>query len=161
MKIALIAAMTRQRVIGRDNQMPWHLPADLKHFKQLTLHKPVIMGRKTYESMGHALPKRRNFVLSLNPHYQLADAEVYASLEDIFAALHGEPEVMIIGGQTLFDKALVLADTLYLTFIDADIPGDTFFPEFDRKAWRLMAEEVHTADTANPYPYRFLTYCRL
>ena len=160
MRVSLIAAMTRQRVIGQGNRMPWHLPADLKHFKQLTLHKPVVMGRKTYESIGHALPKRRNMVLSSNKNLQLADAQVYTSLQDILDQLTAEPEVMIIGGQTLFDKTLPLADTLYLTLIDADIAGDTFFPEFRTQDWQLTDEETHKADVSNPYPYRFLTYCR-
>ena len=122
MKIAMIAAMANNRVIGKDNQMPWHMPADLAHFKRTTLGKPVIMGRKTYESIGRALPGRLNIVITTDTSYQLADAEVVNTIEDALsqAQQQAPDEVMIIGGGKIYSSLLTKADRLYLTLIDLD-----------------------------------------
>ncbi|QFI53483.1 type 3 dihydrofolate reductase [Aeromonas simiae] len=161
MKIAMIAAMARDRVIGRDNAMPWHLPADLAHFKQVTMGKPILMGRRTFESIGRPLPGRRNLVISSNPSYAPAGVEVVDSIEAAFAALAGSPEVMVIGGGRLYGQLLELADTLYLTHIELTVEGDTRFPDYHQLSWRQVAEEAHQPDERNPYAYRFETLERL
>lgn len=165
MKIAMIAAMAGDRIIGANNKMPWHLPADLKHFKACTLGKPVVMGRKTYESIGKALPGRPNIVVTGQADYQLDDASVVTSLEEALdEAAHqagDAEEIMIIGGGTLYEALMDRADTLYLTFIDADFDGDTRFPDFtERGQWQEVACETHDADDKNPYPYQFVTLTR-
>ncbi len=129
MRIAMIAAMANNRVIGKDNQMPWHLPADLKHFKKVTLGKPVIMGRKTYQSIGKALPGRRNIVISRQSGALSTDADWVQSIELALALVQHEAEVMIIGGAEIYRQVLPLADTLYITDIDLTVEGDAFFPD--------------------------------
>ncbi|MDO2948417.1 type 3 dihydrofolate reductase [Aeromonas simiae] len=161
MKIAMIAAMARDRVIGRDNAMPWHLPADLAHFRQVTMGKPILMGRRTFESIGRPLPGRRNLVISSNPDYAPAGVEVVDSIEAAFAALAESPEVMVIGGGRLYGQLLELADTLYLTHIELTVEGDTRFPDYHQLSWRQVAEESHLPDERNPYAYRFETLERL
>tara|TARA_B100001059_G_C17689635_1_gene504229 strand:- start:5 stop:511 length:507 start_codon:yes stop_codon:yes gene_type:complete len=164
MKIAMIAAMAHERVIGADNDMPWHLPADLKHFKQITLGKPVVMGRKTYASIGKALPGRPNIVISSSTSLQLADADVVSSCDDAIekAATYltsDDDEIMIIGGGTLYEAFLARAQTLYLTEIDLAVDGDTYFPDYHaRGEWACTFEERHDADEKNPHRYRFLTF---
>ncbi len=157
-EIALIAAMANHRVIGMHNQMPWHLPADLKHFKAITLGKPIIMGRKTFESLGRALPGRDNLVVSRQTDYDAPGATVYANLENALSDVKHVPEIMVIGGAQLFEQALPLADRLYLTFIDLEVEGDTFFPEWDSAQWREVSREAHAADAHNPYAYTFITF---
>ncbi len=149
MRISIIVAMTRNRVIGRDGGMPWHLPADLKRFKELTMGKPIIMGRKTFESLPGVLPGRRHIVISRNPDYRPAGIEVVGSLDAALAAASDAAEVFVIGGADIFREALPRADRLYITLIDMDIAGDTFFPEFDVAAWREVASSVHVPDQAN------------
>lgn len=149
--------MTKNRVIGCNNQLPWHLPADLNRFKQLTLNKTVIMGRKTFESIGHALPERENIVITHQPHYLAKNCKIANSLENaIFQASHDE--IFIIGGQTIYEQALPLAHQLLVTLIDAAIEGDTFFPEIDKTKWQLIFKEKHLANEKNTYPYEFLIY---
>ena len=161
MKIAMIAAMAKQRVIGKDNQMPWHLPADLQHFKAVTLGKPVLMGRKTFESIGRPLPGRRNLVVSRTIPEETRGVEWFSSVELALAAVSGDSEVMVIGGGEIYRQCLPLADTLYLTEIDLMIDGDAYFPDYQQAAnWQLIAEQQHQADAANPYSYRFITLQR-
>ncbi len=160
MQISLIAAMTTNRVIGHNNQMPWHMPADLQHFKALTLHKPIVMGRNTFDSLGRALPKRRNIVLSRRGLVTTAPVEVFASLPAALAVVADEPEVIVIGGQTLYEQALPLAQRIYLTVIDAVLTGDAYFPDISAQEWLVVEEQAHPADTHNPYPYRFITWQR-
>ncbi|EKP0307590.1 type 3 dihydrofolate reductase [Aeromonas veronii] len=162
MKISMIAAMAHDRVIGKDNQMPWHLPADLAHFKRVTLGKPVLMGRKTFESIGRPLPGRRNLVISRNPDYQAEGIEVVGSVEAALALLAGcsVEELMVIGGGHLYAEMLPSADCLYLTQIDLAVEGDTRFPAFDDGQWQRIACESHPADEKNPHPYRFETWQR-
>lgn len=160
MKISMIAAMAHDRVIGKDNQMPWHLPADLAHFKRVTLGKPVLMGRKTFESIGRPLPGRRNLVISRNPDYQAEGIEVVGSVEAALALLAGSSveELMVIGGGHLYAEMLPSADCLYLTRIDLAVEGDTRFPAFDDGQWQRVDCESHPADEKNPHPYSFETW---
>ncbi|TNI55073.1 type 3 dihydrofolate reductase [Aeromonas veronii] len=162
MKISMIAAMAHDRVIGKDNQMPWHLPADLAHFKRVTLGKPVLMGRKTFESIGRPLPGRRNLVISRNPDYQAEGIEVVGSVEAALALLAGSSaeELMVIGGGHLYAEMLPSADCLYLTRIDLAVEGDTRFPAFDDGQWQRVDCESHPADEKNPHPYSFETWQR-
>lgn len=156
MRIAMIAAMANNRVIGKDNQMPWHLPADLKHFKKVTLGKPVIMGRKTYQSIGKALPGRRNIVISRQGDAQSTDADWVQSVEQALALVQHEAEVMIIGGAEIYRQVLPMADTLYITDIDLTVEGDAFFPDYQAAGrWYESASERHQADAQNPHPYQF------
>ncbi|XEI32006.1 type 3 dihydrofolate reductase [Aeromonas veronii] len=162
MKISMIAAMARDRVIGKDNQMPWHLPADLAHFKRLTLGKPVLMGRKTFESIGRPLPGRRNLVISRNPGYQAEGIEVVGSVEAALALLASSSvaELMVIGGGHLYAEMLPSADCLYLTQIDLAVEGDTRFPVFDDGQWLRIDSESHPADEKNPHSYCFESWQR-
>ncbi|MCF7717366.1 type 3 dihydrofolate reductase [Aeromonas jandaei] len=162
MKISMIAAMAHDRVIGKDNQMPWHMPADLAHFKRVTLGKPVLMGRKTFESIGRPLPGRRNLVISRNPGYQADGIEVVGSVEAALALLADNEvaEVMVIGGGHLYAELLPKADCLYLTRIELMVEGDTRFPAFADEQWQCVEREVHQADEKNPHPYSFETWLR-
>lgn len=157
MTIALIAAMDKNRVIGYQNKLPWHLPADLKHFKELTLGKPILMGRKTFESIGKPLPNRQNIVLTNDTEFSAPGCQVIHDLEAVLEL----PELMVIGGAHLFLQLLPNASLLYLTFIDYDFKGDVFFPEFNKDEWQKVAEESHLADEKNPYAYKFITYERI
>lgn len=154
--LALIAALGRQRVIGYEGKMPWHLPADLAWFKRNTLGKPVIMGRNTWDSIGRALPERRNLVVSRDPQFQPNGAECFTSPQAALAAVADAPEVMVIGGAQIYQHFLPQATRLYLTLIDADFHGDTFFPEYQQAAWQEQQRYEHAADATNPYPYTFL-----
>ncbi|MCW0504247.1 type 3 dihydrofolate reductase [Aeromonas piscicola] len=163
MKISMIAAMAHDRVIGLDNQMPWHLPADLAHFKRVTLGKPVLMGRKTFESIGRPLPGRRNLVISRNPDYQADGVEVVDSVEAALALLadgQAVDELMVIGGGHLYGQLLPRADSLYLTRIDLAVAGDTRFPAFEEDEWHCVERESHEPDEKNPHPYCFETWQR-
>ncbi|MFQ2125575.1 type 3 dihydrofolate reductase [Aeromonas jandaei] len=162
MKISMIAAMAHDRVIGKDNRMPWHMPADLAHFKRVTLGKPVLMGRKTFESIGRPLPGRRNLVISRNPDYQAEGIEVVGSVEAALALLADNEvaEVMVIGGGHLYAELLPKADCLYLTRIELEVEGDTRFPAFADEQWQCVEREVHQADEKNPHPYSFETWLR-
>jgi dihydrofolate reductase len=166
MQISMIAAMANNRVIGADNAMPWHLPADLKHFKKITLGKPIIMGRKTYASIGKALPGRLNIVVSTDVNFRLADATVVHSCEQAIAvaaeycAEHkiDTPEVMIIGGGTIYKHFLAFCHRLYLTHIELEVDGDTYFPDYAANYdWQEIENETHQAEPPNPYVYRFIT----
>lgn len=157
MKIALVAAMANQNVIGLNNQMPWHMPADLAHFKQVTLGKPVIMGRKTYDSIGRLLPGRRNIIISRQRAPAQLAADWVHSVDDALALVADQPEVMIIGGAELYQQMLPRADRLYLTHIDFDTEGDAYFPHYQSDSdWRLVHSEEFTADSKNPHSYRFV-----
>ncbi|MCZ6559577.1 MAG: type 3 dihydrofolate reductase, partial [Gammaproteobacteria bacterium] len=135
MKISLILAMGRNRVIGRDNQLPWHLPADLAHFKATTMGKPILMGRKTWESIGKALPGRKNIVLTGQAGYTTDGATVVNSIDEAIAACESAEELMVIGGAGVYQAFLPRAQKIYLTQIDNDIEGDTFFPQLDEQEW--------------------------
>ncbi|WP_150538398.1 type 3 dihydrofolate reductase [Actinobacillus vicugnae] len=157
MKISLIVARTQNHVIGQNNQMPWHLPVDLAWFRQNTVGKPVIMGRKTYESIGRLLPKRANIILSRSA-FAVEGAYSATSLEqaiELAKTFTNVDEIMLIGGGELFKQAIPLADKLYLTEIQAEIEGDTFF-EFDEQNWQLVEEKWSDIDEQNPYQCRFM-----
>lgn len=161
MMISMIAAMAHDRVIGLDNQMPWHLPADLAHFKRVTLGKPVLMGRKTFESIGRPLPGRRNLVISRNSDYRADGVEVIDSVDAALVLLGNDvAELMVIGGGHLYGQLLPRADRLYLTRIDLAVEGDTRFPAFDEGDWSCIERESHQPDEKNPHPYRFETWQR-
>jgi len=156
MRIALIAALAENRVIGRDNQLPWRISADLKHFKALTMGKPIVMGRKTWESIGRPLPGRKNIVVTRDPAYQAEGCQVVHSIERALDVAGGSDEVMIIGGAGLYQQVLGRADRLYLTRVKAEVDGDTWFPEIDPQQWHEVARESHTADENNEYDYDFV-----
>ncbi len=156
--ISIIVAMANNRVIGKDNDMPWHLPADLKHFKSVTLGKPIIMGRKTYESIGRPLPGRQNIIVSRNSDYHIEGCDVVNSLEKAIELVKDVEEVMIIGGGKLYAQALTSADRLYLTFIDLDVDGDTQFPDYSTLDLREIKRERHARDENNPYDYEFVDF---
>jgi dihydrofolate reductase len=164
MKCALIVAMAENRTIGIDNKLPWYLPNDLKYFKQVTMGKPIIMGRKTYESIGKPLPGRTNIVITRNPDYQAEGIVVVNSLkqaldkaEDI-SFINGHDEVMVIGGAEIYNQGLESADRLYITHVHAEVEGDAFFPEVDWNDWQEQAREDFSAEGPNPYDYSFVVY---
>lgn len=156
--ISIIVAMANNRVIGKDNDMPWHLPADLKHFKDVTLGKPIIMGRKTYESIGRPLPGRKNIVLSRDTNFRLEGCDNVSSLEEALSLVDDVEEVMIIGGGHLYTQALSQADKLYLTFIDLDVDGDTQFPDYSHLNLDEIKRIKHHKDEKNPYDYQFVDF---
>lgn len=156
--IALVAAMDRNRVIGQDGKMPWHMPADLKHFRRLTKGHVVVMGRKTYESIGGPLRGRTNVILTRDKQYEAPGCVVAHSAAEI---LQDERSVFIIGGGEVYRQFLPHADRLYVTRIEAEFEGDTFFPAFDARTWRLTASVPHRQDEKNPYDCRFETYERV
>nr|WP_218644605.1 type 3 dihydrofolate reductase [Thiomicrorhabdus cannonii] len=154
----MIAAMTKDRVIGRDNDMPWHLPDDLRHFKAKTLGKPVIMGRKTFESIGsRPLPNRQNIVISRNPALQLDGVMVFDTVDKALAAVQSADEVIIMGGGQLYEQMLPRAERLYLTLIDAQIEGDTYFPDWTRYQWVKSESEFHPSDAHHAFAFEFIT----
>ena len=151
--LTLIAAMDRNRAIGKGGRLPWHLPDDLRRFKALTLGHTVLMGRKTFESIGRPLPGRRNVVLTRNPNFQAEGVEVVPTLQ---AGLAGR-EIMVIGGGEVYALALPLARRMWLTLVDTEITeADTFFPEFDPSEWRETGRAFHPADGQHPFSFSFL-----
>lgn len=154
--ITLVVAHADNRVIGRDNQLPWHLPADLAHFKSVTLGKPVVMGRRTWQSIGRALPGRVNLVVSSGPGRPGDGATWVASLDAAIAAAGNVPEVCVIGGARLFADALPRAHRINLTEVHADVDGDVLFPPLDPGAWREVRREHRAADARNAYPMSFV-----
>ncbi|OIQ83726.1 dihydrofolate reductase [mine drainage metagenome] len=151
--LSIIAAVARNRVIGINNVLPWHLPEDLKRFRALTMGHHIIMGRKTYESLGRLLPGRVTVIVSRSKTYAVPGAQVADSLEAALALCKDDAEVFVIGGAALYHAALPEADRLYLTEIGQEFPGDVFFPEFDHAAWREKSRESHVSDTGLPYSY--------
>ena len=160
MSLALIVAVGENNEIGKHGRMPWHLPADLKHFKALTLGKPVIMGRKTFEAIGKPLPERRNIVVTRNPAWHALGCESAASFTDALVLAAGVREIMLIGGGELYREALPRAQRIYLTRVHARFDADTFFPVLDPDDWRETAREEHAADERNSFAYSFLTLMR-
>jgi len=160
MNISLVVAQAQNGVIGYQNKLPWHLPADLKHFKNVTMGKPIIMGRKTFESIGKPLPGRTNVIITRDHHYHAEGILVCHSLDEVFAKLNLEPELMVIGGAEIFKQALPLVNRIYLTQIEASFTGDAFMPDLDTANWQEISREDHLADQQNPYPYSFITLIR-
>ncbi len=157
MRLSLIWAMTRNRVIGRNNALPWRLPDEMRHFMRTTIGKPVIMGRRQFESMGKPLPKRENIVLSRNSGFSPDGTVVVSTLNDAINRARNvcgdSGEAMVIGGAQIYALALPRADRLYCTLIDAELDGDTWFPEFDESRWREVSRETHDADVRHAYAY--------
>ena len=160
MILSLIAAMDNNRLIGCDNDLPWHLPADLQHFKSVTMSKPILMGRKTYDSIGRPLPGRQNIVLTRLSDVQIEGVTVVNSIEDAMKAAKNVEEVMVIGGSSIYELVLPKADRMYLSFVDGEFEGDAWFPEFDEAEWEIIDEKVQAADEKNAHVCRFVTYQR-
>ncbi len=161
MKIAIIVAMTEKRVIGKENRLPWRIPEDLKRFKKLTMGHTVIMGRKTFESIGKPLPGRANVVISRNPDFQAPGTVIIRSLEEALDRCRNEDEVFVIGGSSLYRAALPLADRLYVTLVHGDFEGDTYFPDFDLEKDFRITERVESHDPEDPsLTYSFITAVR-
>lgn len=174
-RLALMVAMAKNRCIGANNTLPWHLPEDLKYFKKTTSGKPVIMGRKTYDSIGRPLPNRTNIVVTRNTKWQAEGVEVASCLADAIRLAHAAAaktaaeEVIIIGGAQIYtevlkegfpDSAAVLS-CMYLTRVHSDVEGDAFFPEFDEAQWQLESEQKYAADERNPYAYSFEKWIKI
>ena len=167
MRIALIAAVAENNVVGRDNELPWYLPEDLKHFKKLTLGKPIIMGRLTYESIGKPLPGRANIVVSRRQNYQPVGVEVAGSLAEALslaesiAKAGGLDELIVIGGAQIYAEALPLANILYLTEIHKVYQGDAYFPTLELRQWQESEREDFQGNSSESLDYSFVTYIRV
>jgi len=163
MTIALIAALSENRVLGKDNELVWHLPKDMRWFKTKTMGYPVVMGRKTFESFGNPLPGRTNIVITRNPDYQAEGTIVVTSLDAALAeaARYHTDTIFVAGGAEIYRQALPLADTMYLTHVHAQVEGDAFFPEFSEVEWQPVATESVPADEKHAYPFDFVTWKRV
>ncbi len=164
MKLSLVAALDRNNAIGRDNAMPWHLPDDFRRFKALTLGKPILMGRKTAESLGRALPGRLNLVLTRSGRVPFEGMQAVASIDEAeqAAVASGADELCVIGGAEIYALALPLADVLHLTHVDAEVEGaDAYFPAFDASHWRVVKRESHAADARHAFTFEFVDYARV
>jgi len=156
--LSMVVATANNRVIGKDNDMPWHLPADLAYFKKTTLGKPVIMGRKTYESIGRPLPGRQNIVISRDINYKAEGVETVTSVDAALALVSEVEEVMVIGGGAIYQHCLPAADRLYITHIEAEIEGDTQFPFYDTNIWKKVSSSLRLADDKNAFNLEFCVY---
>lgn len=155
--IASIFAMSENRVIGKNNQLPWHLPADLKYFKNTTLHHPILMGRKTFESIGKPLPQRTSIIITRQPDYTVPNTIVANSVaEGIKAGKNLAEDIFIIGGAEILQEALPLIDTMYLTLIHETFAGDVFYPDYNQQEWQEVWREDHEPDEKNKYSYSFI-----
>ena len=160
--LVLVAALDRDHAIGRDNALPWHLSDDLKRFKALTLGKPVLMGRRTAESLGRALPGRRNLVLTHSGRVPFAGMDAVANVDEAMALAGDAPELCVIGGGVVFAETLPLAARMHLTWVDTRVEGaDAWFPRFDPRQWRVTAREPHAADARNAFAFEFVDYERI
>ncbi|MDI9419320.1 MAG: dihydrofolate reductase [Firmicutes bacterium] len=160
--LAVIAAVAKYNALGKDNRMPWHLPNDLKRFKQITGGHTIIMGRKTFESLPGPLPNRRHIILTRDRAYKAArpDIEIVHSIPELFAVLDTRAKNFVIGGGEIYRELLPYSDMLYLTVIDADFDADTHFPRLDHREWKLVGTEQGVTDADNPWPHRFEIYKR-
>lgn len=158
MKLSLIAAVADNGVIGVKGKLPWKLPADLQYFKKITMGHPIIMGRKTYESIGRPLPGRRNIVLSRIKHLSIPGCEVVSTLEAALQKFGETEEVFVIGGESIYKEALPFAHQLYLTQVHAQVEGDTYFPHYEKSDWIEISREYHHADSDNQYTYSFVIF---
>jgi len=167
MKRSMIVAMAENRVIGINNNLPWYLPNDLKYFKQVTMGKPILMGRNTFESIGKPLPGRTNIVLSRNEAWSAEGVKAVNSLDAAYtlaesiSAIDGQDEVMVIGGDQIYKSALATCDRIYLTQVHAEVNGDAFFPEVDWSQWQEVGREDFEAAGSNPYDYSFIVLDRI
>tara|TARA_R110002050_G_scaffold269917_2_gene412663 strand:+ start:213585 stop:214076 length:492 start_codon:yes stop_codon:yes gene_type:complete len=161
MKLAIIVATDEQGLIGKENDLPWKLSADLQYFRRVTMGKPLIMGRNTHESIGRALPGRKNIIVTKNKTYQAEDCTVVHSINDALLACENMDEVMVMGGASLYEQLLPTADKLYLTQVHASLAGDTWFPTFEKNEWIEISRENHQADEKNEYAYSFIVYDKI
>jgi len=157
MIVSLITAMDRNRLIGINNQLPWHLPADFAHFKSVTMSKPVVMGRKTYESIGRPLPGRTNIVLSRNPDTHYEGVVTADSFDDACKLVPEAEEVMVIGGSAIYEMLMPRVQRMYITYVDGEFEGDAWFPDFSDEEWVEVESKTHVADDKNKYDCRFVT----
>jgi dihydrofolate reductase len=166
-RLAVIVAAAENDVIGRENELPWHLPEDLRYFRRITMGKPIVMGRKTYESIGRALPGRTNIVITRNPDFREEGVEVVASLDEALALARDSVldaavgELVVIGGSEIYSMAMPRASRLYLTRVHARVEGDARLPEIDWRLWREISRERHEAVSADSYAYSFIVYDRI
>ncbi len=160
--ISFVFAMDRNQLIGKDNDLPWHIPNDFKFFKDTTWGQTIIMGRKTFESFGSPLPEREHIIITSDQNYSHKGCTVIHSLEEVLALDKNNPEKewFVIGGSVLFKQMLPFADRMYITFIDHEFEGDTYFPEYDPSEWTMVSETKGTRDQRNPYDYYFRVYDR-
>jgi dihydrofolate reductase len=159
-RIAFVLAFDRKKVIGKDGRLPWRLPDDMRHVREVTTGKPLIMGRRTYESIGRPLPKRTNIVLTRDPAFR-PEGVIVARTPDEALALAGDaPETIVFGGAEVFRHFLPMAERIYLTEVDADVGGDTYF-DFGEKDWRVVETKAHPADERHAYPFKFMTLERI
>ena len=162
MDISCIVGTAKNGVIGKDNDIPWHLSADLRYFKKTTLNHHILMGRTNYLSIGRPLPKRTNIIVTRDPSFIVSNCLVVHSIEEgiALALENGETELFIIGGGSIYEQTIDICNKLYLTEIDLEVDGDVFFPKIDFKKWTLLSEEAHLADEKNPYNYSFKVFER-
>jgi dihydrofolate reductase len=160
MKLAIIVATDEQGLIGKDNDLPWKLSADLQYFRKVTMGKPIIMGRRTHESIGRPLPGRQNIIITSDKAYQAEGCTVINSMSQAIEACENAQEVMIMGGASLYQQWLPTADKIYLTQVHALLEGDTWFPDWNKAQWHEVSKEAHPADEKNEYPYSFIVYER-
>jgi dihydrofolate reductase len=156
MSLSIVVAIDENRLIGKDNKLPWHLPADLVYFKKITTGKSIVMGRKTYDSIGRPLPNRRNIVISRNSKTLITGCEVLSSIDDVLSITKDEDEVMIIGGASLCEQLLPQVSRLYITKIEGKFDGDVYFPEYNEADWRQVSCESHLPDDLNEHAHHFL-----
>jgi len=161
MDVSIVVALSSNGVIGRDGELPWYLSADLEHFKSITMGKPIVMGRLTHESIGRPLPGRENIVLTRDVNYLAEGCRIINHLRDISAKSLKTEEIMIIGGARLYADALPLANRLYMTEVHTEIPGDVFFPDFDREQWQEVERQYFEADEKNEFDYSFVVMERM
>jgi dihydrofolate reductase len=159
-RIAFVVAVGRNNVIGKDGRLPWRLPDDMRHVREVTMGKPLIMGRRTFDSIGRALPGRANIVLTRDPTFRAQDVQVARTPDEAIALAGDAPEIIVFGGQQIFDLFMTQADRIYLTRVDADVSGDTYF-SFDPGGWRVVDSAAHGTDERHPYAFRFETLDRV
>ena len=160
MKISMVVAMTKEGIIGDNNMLLWHLPNDLKRFKSITLNKPIVMGRKTYESIGRPLPNRRNIILTRERYHSFPGCEIMHSVQEILDATEGTDELMVIGGGEIYRLFWPLTTHLYITYVNTSLSGDTSFPSFNMNEWQEVSRESHDADEKHAHSYVFINYIR-
>ena len=160
MRLSIVVAMDDNHLIGKGNELPWHLPADLVYFKKITTGNSILMGRKTYDSIGKPLPNRRNIVITRNPDISIPDCEVVDSIEKALSITQDEEEIMVIGGANLFEQLLPEVNKLYITRIEGEFEGETYFPHYDENDWLELSCESHQPDEINKHAYHFITFKR-
>lgn len=159
-KISLIVAMSENGIIGQDNHLPWHLPNDLKHFKALTIGKPIIMGRKTYESIGKPLPGRQNIIITKSLNLQIPGCNMAHSVSEALALTTNAPEVMVVGGDEIYRLFFPLVSCMHITYVHTVLKGDVSFLAYEPKEWQEIAKEHHQQDEKHAYDYSFVTLVR-